>query len=198
MKEVNNQDPTEETSPEEISAAIQEADTPSQEPAPNKEKELAEQIASLKDQLLRAMAETENTRRRAAKEKEDTAKFAVSNFAKEILSVADNFRRALDAIPKETTGEETLKHLITGVEATERQLLSSLGKFGIKQMTPMGKPFDPHYHRVMMEIEDASQPTGTVVQILQAGYMIQDRLLREALVAVSKGGAVIHKIDTEA
>ncbi|MDD3288863.1 MAG: nucleotide exchange factor GrpE [Alphaproteobacteria bacterium] len=161
--------------------------------------ELTAQNASLKDQLLRAMAEAENVRRRGQKEREDTAKYATSNFAREMLTVADNFRRALDAVPKDADGNnETLKHLMAGVEATERQLLSSLEKFGIKQMSPMGQPFDPHYHRVMVEIEDAAHPAGTVVQIIQAGYMIHDRLLREALVAVSKGGPKIHKIDTSA
>lgn len=170
---------------------------PEQEAAPNREKELEEQVASLKDQMLRAMAETENTRRRAAKEKEDASKFAIGNFAKEILVVADNFRRALDAVPKGGADGDTLKNLITGVEATERQLLAGLEKFGIKPMSPLGKPFDPHFHRVMLEIEDPSQPAGTVVQVMQNGYMIHDRLLREALVAVSKGGYVPHKVDTE-
>lgn len=156
------------------------------------------EIGKLKDQILRAMAETENTRRRMKKEIEDAQKYAVSGFAKEMLSVADNFRRALDAVPKDSADGETLKNLIMGVEATERQLLSAFEKFGIKKIDPMGQPFDPHLHQVMMEAEDPSKPAGTVVQVLQPGYMIHDRLLREAMVVVAKGGPTMHKVDTSA
>jgi molecular chaperone GrpE len=177
---------------EENTSANEEAATAPKGPSPE------EQIASLKDQHLRALAEVENIRRRSIKEREETAQFAVSNFAREILAVADNFRRALDAVPSDEGQNDTFKHLKTGVEATERQLLSVLEKFGIKPLNPMGLPFDPNFHRVMMEVEDPSKPVGTVVQVLQAGYMIQDRLLREALVAVSKGGVVPHKVDTSA
>jgi len=160
-------------------------------------KELAAEVEHLKDQMLRAMAEAENTRRRFSKELEETRKYAVSNFAKEMLVVADNFRRALEAIPKESAaGDETLKQLITGVEATERQLLASFDKFGIKKMNSLGQPFDPHFHQVMMEVEDPSKPAGTIVQVIQEGYMIHDRLLREAVVSVAKGGPKATKIDT--
>jgi len=156
--------------------------TPSDQPDP------AAQIANLKDQVLRALAELENTRRRAQKEREDTAKYAVANFAKEMLNVADNFRRALDATPKDTD-DVALKNLITGIEATERQMQSALDRSGIKKIEPLGQPFDPNFHRVMMEVDDPEQKAGTVVQVLQTGYMIHDRLLREALVAVAKGGS---------
>ncbi len=156
------------------------------------------EIADLKDRALRAMAEAENTRRRLQKEIDDTRKYAISNFAKEMLIVADNFRRALDAIPRENGNDEALKNLVMGVEATERQLLATFERFGIKKIDPLGQMFDPHFHRVMMEMEDTDQPAGTVVQVIQAGYMIQDRLLREALVAVAKGGPAMPKVDTEA
>jgi molecular chaperone GrpE len=157
------------------------------------------EIARLKDQLLRALAETENTRRRGQKEREDTAKYAVANFAKEMLGVADNFHRALDAIPKELQSNPSVKNLIAGVDATNRQLQAALERFGIKKLDPLGQPFDPNFHRVMMEVDDPEQPPGTVVQVLQSGYMIYDRLLREALVAVAKGGpAVAPKVDTSA
>ena len=156
------------------------------------------EIGKLKDQILRAMAETENTRRRMKKEIEDAQKYAVGSFAKEMLSVADNFRRALEAVPQDGAGGDTLKNLVTGVEATERQLLAAFERFGIKKINPMGEAFDPNYHQVMMEIEDASKPAGMVVQVLQEGYMIHDRLLREAMVAVAKGGPTAHKIDTQA
>lgn len=155
------------------------------------------EIGKLKEQILRAMAETENTRRRMKKEADDAQKFAVGSFAKEMLIVADNFRRALDAVPQQDgAGGETLKNLIAGVEATERQLLAAFEKFGIKKLDPLNQPFDPHFHQVMMEVEDPSKPAGMIVQVLQAGYMIHDRLLREAMVVVAKGGPTVHRVDT--
>lgn len=155
------------------------------------------EIGKLKEQILRAMAETENTRRRMKKEADDAQKFAVGSFAKEMLIVADNFRRALDAVPQQDgAGGDTLKNLIAGVEATERQLLAAFEKFGIKKLDPLNQPFDPHFHQVMMEVEDPSKPAGLIVQVLQAGYMIHDRLLREAMVVVAKGGPTVHRVDT--
>lgn len=179
--------------PQAANAAEPATNTEAESPEPNP----AAEVEKLKDQMLRAMAEAENTRRRLTKELEETRKYAVSHFAKEMLVVADNFRRALEAVPKDTTDNETLKHLIAGVEATERQLLASFERFGIKKMESLGQPFDPHRHRVMMEVDDPSHPAGTVVQVMQEGYVIEDRLLREALVAISKGGPVAHKVDTE-
>ena len=160
--------------------------------------EVQSEIARLKDQLLRALAEAENTRRRAQKEREDTAKYATANFAKEMLSVADNFKRALEAMPNEAVQNDAVKNLVAGIEATERQLQGVLERFGIKKLEPLGQPFDPNFHRVMMEIEDTEKPPGTVVQVLQPGYVIHDRLLREALVAVAKGAAPATKVDTSA
>jgi len=160
--------------------------------------EASTEIGKLKDQILRAMAETENTRRRMKKETEDAQKYAVGSFAKEMLNVADNFRRALDAVPKDSADNDTLRNLVTGVEMTERQLLAAFEKFGIKKLDPMGQAFDPHFHQVMMEQEDLSKPAGMIVQVLQCGYMIHDRLLREAMVVVSKGGPAAHKVDTSA
>jgi molecular chaperone GrpE len=160
--------------------------------------EAQNEINKLKDQILRAMAETENTRRRMKKEIEDAQKFAVGNFAKEMLVVADNFTRALEALPQDGGGNEMLKNLIAGVQATQRQLQATFEKFGIRKMDAMGQPFDPHFHQVMMEAEDPSKPAGMIVQVLQAGYMIHDRLLREAMVVVAKGGPAVHKVDTSA
>ena len=158
----------------------------------------AAEIAALKDQLLRALAETENTRRRAQKEREDTAKYAVSNFAKDMLTVADNFVRALESIPQDTA-DPTLKNIATGLQATERQLLATLERFGIKKLDPIGQIFDPNFHQVMLEIDAPNQPAGTILQIMQAGYTIHDRLLREALVAVAKGApAPETRVDTSA
>lgn len=157
-----------------------------------------DEIGKLKDQILRAMAETENTRRRMKKENDDAQKYAIANFAKEMLTVADNFRRALDAVPKDDAQSDTFKNLVMGVEATERQLLASFERFGIRKLDPMGQAFDPHFHQVMMEQEDLAHPAGTIVAVLQPGYMIHDRLLREAMVVVAKGGAPAHKVDTTA
>jgi len=157
------------------------------------------EIARLKDQLLRALAEAENTRRRAQKERDDTAKYATANFAKDMLAVADNFHRALESLPKDSGGSEAIKNLVAGIEATERQLQAALARHGIKKLDPLGQIFDPNFHRAMMEIEDTEKPPGTVVQVLQPGYIIHDRLLREALVAVAKGaGPAAPKVDTSA
>lgn len=161
---------------------------------------LEAEVASLKDQLLRAMAETENTRRRAQRDREDASKFAVSSFAKELVSVADNLRRALDAVPAEgREQDDVLKGLAVGVEATERQLFAAFDRAGIKKLDPAGEPFDPNFHQVMFEIENTGKAAGTVVQVLQPGYTIHGRLLREAMVGVAKGGdAGGQHVDTKA
>ncbi|TWB36910.1 molecular chaperone GrpE [Nitrospirillum pindoramense] len=160
---------------------------------------LEAEVASLKDQLLRSMAEAENTRRRAQKEREDTAKYAVSGFAKELLAVADNLRRAIDAVPAETrAGNEQVNTLLTGVEATERQLVAAFDRAGIVKLEPMGQPFDPNFHQVVAEVDGTDKPAGTVVTILQPGYTIHGRLLREAMVCVAKAGANPGKVDTSA
>src|SRR5688500_10054470 len=147
------------------------------------------EAAQMKDQLLRAMAETENTRRRAARDRDDAQKYGITNFAREVLSVADNLRRALEAIPAETLqADEALKTLYDGVAATERQLEAALGKQQIQRIWPEGERFDSNFHQAMFEVPNSGQPAGTVVQVLQAGYRIHDRLLRPALVGVAKGG----------
>lgn len=164
--------------------------------------QLEAEVASLKDQLLRQMAEVENTRRRAQRDREDASKFAVSSFAKELVTVADNLRRALDAVPPEgREHDEMLKSLAVGVEATERQLLSAFERAGIKKIDPTGELFDPNFHQVMFEIEHTGKPAGTVVQVLQPGYTIHGRLLREAMVGVAKAGpneAGGQHVDTKA
>jgi molecular chaperone GrpE len=148
------------------------------------------EAAQLKDQLLRAMAETENTRRRAQRDRDDAQKYGISNFAREVLAVADNLRRALEAIPAETLqSDEALKTLFDGVAATERQLEAALGKQQIQRIWPEGERFGSNFHQAMFEVPDSGKPAGTVVQVLQAGYKIHDRLLRPALVGVAKGGA---------
>jgi molecular chaperone GrpE len=146
------------------------------------------EAAQLKDQLLRAMAETENTRRRAQRDRDDAQKYGITNFAREILAVADNLHRALEAIPAEALAtDEALKTLYEGVGATERQLEAAFAKQDIKRVWPEGERFDSNLHQAMFEVPGTGKPAGTVVQVLQAGYMIHDRLLRPALVGVAKG-----------
>ena len=148
------------------------------------------EAAQMKDQALRAMAEAENTRKRAQRDREDAQKYGITNFAREMLTVADNLRRALEAIPAETLqSDETLKTLYDGVAATERQLEAALGKQQIQRIWPEGERFDSNFHQAMFEVPDSGKPGGTVVQVLQAGYKIHDRLLRPALVGVAKGGS---------
>ncbi len=181
----------------------EEAPAEGQEKALSPEERIAElekQLAEMKDRALREMADAENTRRRAQKDREDTRKYAISEFAKEMLGISDNFQRALEAAPCESA-DPTVKNLVAGVEATERQLQATLERFGIKKITPIGQAFDPNFHRVMMEVDGEGKPAGTVVQVLQTGYTIHGRLLREALVAVAKGGESPNNkahVDTEA
>ncbi|MFA5041254.1 MAG: nucleotide exchange factor GrpE [Bdellovibrionales bacterium] len=167
-------------------------------PVPSLEEHIADlekQLAEMKDRVLREMADAENTRRRAQKDREETSKYAISGFAKEILVISDNFHRALEAAPTEHS-DPVVKNLIVGIDATERQLLATLERFGIKKIDPLGQVFDPHFHRVMMEIDAPDKPAGTIVQVIQAGYMIHDRLLREASVAVAKGAPSAAPVDT--
>ena len=148
------------------------------------------EAASLKDQLLRALAETENTRRRVQREREDSARYAVAPLAKEILPVADNLARALAAVPKEALAQdEALRNLVEGIAATERQLQAALERNNIKLIDPTGEKFDSHHHQAMFEVPSPDKPSGTVVQVLQPGYVLHDRLLRPALVGVAKGGS---------
>lgn len=146
--------------------------------------------AQLKDKSLRTMADMENLRRRTEKEVVDARTYAVSSFARDMLTVADNMRRGIESVPQEqrTSADGALKTLLEGVELTERDLLKTLEKYGIKQIDPQGQRFDPNLHQAMFEVEDTSVTTGTVVQVVQAGFVIGERVLRPALVGVSKGG----------
>jgi molecular chaperone GrpE len=150
-------------------------------------KGLEEQVAGLKDQLLRSVAELDNYRKRSDREKDQMRKFGIANFAKELLSAADNLRRALDAGPSNLEGtDESVKNLIVGVELTEKELLSAFEKNGIRKIEPLGEKFDYNFHQAMFEVESSDQEAGTVVQVLQPGYAIEDRVLRAAMVGVSK------------
>jgi molecular chaperone GrpE len=152
---------------------------------------LAKEAAEARDKMLRTLAEMENLRKRTAKEVADARIYGITGFARDVLDIADNLQRALDAVPAETreSADPILKALIEGVELTERSLLNALEKNGVKKFDPSGEKFDPNFQQAMYEVPDASVPPGTVVQVVQAGYLIGDRVLRPALVAVSKGGA---------
>lgn len=139
----------------------------------------------LKDEYLRALADAENTKKRCAQEIEKNTKYAISSFAKSLLNVADNLHRAIEAA---TDNAENCKDLLKGVELTEAELMKVFSKHGISKMEIMGTVFDPNFHQVVQEVEDKTKPNGTIIAELQTGYMINDRILREAMVVVSKGG----------
>lgn len=150
---------------------------------------LEAQLAEANDRTLRALAEAENVRRRAERDKQDASRYAIANFAREILTVGDNLRRALDSVDAEARkSSEVVETLMTGVEMTERALLSVLERSGIKRLDPLGQRFDSNAHEALFEIPDPTQPQGTVAQVIEAGYMLNDRLLRPAKVGVTKGG----------
>lgn len=150
---------------------------------------LKEENAQLKDRLLRTMAEMENLRKRTERDKADTAKYAISQFARSVLTIGDNIRRAIDAVPRDAVENDApLRALLEGVEVTERELINVLERHGIKRLEPKGERFDPHLHQAMLEVENKDVPAGMVQDVLQAGYVIGERVLRPALVSVTKGG----------
>lgn len=158
--------------------------------APDRIAELEAQLAEMKDQFLRARAETENVRRRGEKEREDALNYGSANFARDMLSVADNLRRALDALPAEALEkDETLKGLAVGVELTEKELHTTLERHGVAAIDAEGRKFDHNLHQAMMEVPGTEHPHGTIVQVLQVGYTIKERLLRPAMVGIAKGEA---------
>ncbi len=177
--------------PEQVdSAAAQQAETAqSAQAALQQVAELKAENAELRDRLLRTMAEMENLRRRTEREKADTAKYAISEFARDVVSIGDNLRRAIEAAQKEPLDENpALKTLVEGVEVTERDLFKVLERHGITRFDPLGEKFDPHMHEAMVKVDVPGAPTDAVVQVLQAGYKIADRVLRPAAVIVAKGG----------
>lgn len=150
---------------------------------------LEAEVAALKDQHLRALAEVENVRRRSTKEREDAVRYAAAGVARDLLSVADNLRRAQESVPDAEGQSDVVKTLIEGVAATERELLASFERNAIKQVSPLDQKFDHNFHQAIFEVENTGKPAGTVVQVLQPGYVLHDRLLRPAMVGVAKGGA---------
>lgn len=170
--------------------AAAEADANAQ-PSPQAEKERLEaEIGALKDKYLRAFAEAENVRRRADREIADAKVYGIASFARDMLTVADDLSRALAAVDDETKAqaEGPVKALLEGIEITERGLAQALEKHKIRRIEPRGEKFDPNLHQAMFEVPDPSVPSGTVVQVVQAGYVIGERVLRPALVGVARGG----------
>ncbi|WP_441231094.1 nucleotide exchange factor GrpE [Tardiphaga sp. 215_C5_N2_1] len=169
------------------------------DPEPNSVEALTKEAADARDKMLRTLAEMENLRKRTQKEVADGRTYAIANFAREVLDIADSLQRALDAVPADTkaAADPGLKALLEGVELTERSLLNTLEKNGVKKFDPSGEKFDPNFQQAMYEVPDASVPAGTVVQVVQAGYTIGERVLRPALVGVSKGGAKAAPVASE-
>jgi molecular chaperone GrpE len=163
---------------------------------------LRAELADLKDRLLRAVAETENSRKRAERERQETARYAIVGFARDLIAVADNLGRALQAVPVEVREDEAFRTLITGVELTERELLAAFERHGVRKIVPKGEPFNAHYHQAVAEIAAPGASPGSVVEIIQPGYAIGERLIRAALVVVAKGqpseAAPGSQIDTSA
>ena len=152
---------------------------------------LIKENEDLKDRALRAAAEMENLRKRTARDVHDARNYAIANFARDMLAVSDNLRRAIDAVPAETkaAGDAGLVSLLEGVELTERSMLSTLERHGVKRLAPEGERFDPNFHQAMFEVPNPAVPAGTVVQVVQPGYSIGERVLRPAMVGVAKGSA---------
>ena len=184
MTNIENDTPVDDGATEETAAPEAVAAEPQDEAA-----KLAEQIAALQQDLLYARAETQNVTRRKDKEIADAHAYASTKFARDILSVADNLGRALSALPGDLeTLDPALRNIVAGVQATERELQTVLERHGVTRIAALGKPFNADLHQAMMEIEDPTVPSGTVVQELAPGYLIAGRLLRAAMVGVSKGG----------
>ena len=157
-------------------------------------KELEGQQGDLTDRLLRAHAEMDNLRKRTERDKSDSAKYAITKFALDIVGVSDNFQRAVAAVPPGSADEEgTLKSVVDGVQMTERAFLQVLERHGVRRIDPQGEPFNPNWHQAVMEQDSPDVPAGTVLRVFQLGYMIEDRVLRPAMVVVSRGGAKTQK-----
>lgn len=152
--------------------------------------ELETEIASIKDKAIRALADAENTRKRAEREKVDASKFAITKFAKDLLEVADNMRRALDSIPEDRREESDLiKNIVIGIEAVDKTLLKTMENHGVKKLEPTEGKFDPNFHEAMFEAEIPGKNAGEIIQLVEPGYILNDRLLRPARVGVSKASA---------
>lgn len=160
---------------------------------------LQAEVADAKDKMMRALADAENTRRRAMKDREDASKYAVSSFARDLLDFADNFGRAIAAIPEELRADERIASIVQGIQAMDTQFANTMERHGIKKIEPLDEPFNPNFHEVMFEAPVPGKPAGIVIQVVEGGYVLNDRLLRAAKVGVSKGdGETAHQVDQKA
>jgi molecular chaperone GrpE len=171
------------TDPEEPDTGA--ADLPEHEDAAPEQAATAAELADVKDKLLRALAEQQNIRRQMRQEREEAVKYAASRVAEDLLDTLDNLRRAIDSATADTSDGAAIQRVLSGVEATERNLLAALARHGVQKIDPLGEAFDPHRHHAMFQRPQADAAEGTVVEVLQPGYMIHDRLLRPAMVGVA-------------
>jgi len=160
---------------------------PPPEVGPSLEDELREELLAAKDLLVRALAEQENTRRRTERKHQEAMRYAAAHLARDLLETADNLQRAIESVPAERKEDDAMRELLAGVIATERALMAAFGRHGIRQIYPVGEQFDPRSHEAIVAHYDSSHPSGTVVDVVQAGYAMHDRLLRPAMVGVAKG-----------
>jgi molecular chaperone GrpE len=186
----NGPDATAESTVEAEAPAFEDAATQNAATEPDALELLRNENTELRDRFLRLAADMDNLRRRTEREVKDAKSYSVAGFARDMLAVSDNLRRALDAVPteKRATADATLEALLEGVEMTERSMLSALERHGVKKIEPEGQKFDPNFHQAMFEIPNADVANNTVVQVVQAGFVIGERVLRPAMVGVSKGG----------
>lgn len=173
-------------SPDEAHDATSESSEPAQEEVA--EPSLEDRLAETNDQLLRALAELENTRRRADRDRAEALKYGAASFARDMLGVADNLQRALGAVAEldQETLPDAAKSLLEGVAATERDLIASLGRHKVQAISPMGEKFDPNQHEAMFEAPGTGQPAGTIIEVIETGYVMDERLLRPAKVGIAK------------
>ncbi|PII39749.1 heat shock protein GrpE [Sinorhizobium meliloti CCBAU 01290] len=194
MTDETNKNGPEAAAPEEfetpLSASPEKPEADASTTAPDPLELARAESAELRDKYLRLAAEMDNLRRRTERDVKDAKSYSVAGFARDMLAVSDNLRRALDAIPADAreAGDAGLKALIEGVEMTERSMLAALERHGVKQLDPTGQKFDPNFHQAMFEVPNTEVPNNTVVQVVQAGYTIGERVLRPAMVGVAKGG----------
>jgi molecular chaperone GrpE len=203
MTDETNKNEAEATAPEEtVKAAAPEAEKAEADAAsaaPDALELIKAENAELRDKYLRLAAEMDNLRRRTERDVKDAKSYSVAGFARDMLAVSDNLRRALDAIPAEAreAADAGLAALIEGVEMTERSMLAALERHGVKQLDPTGQKFDPNFHQAMFEVPNPEVPNNTVVQVVQAGYTIGERVLRPAMVGVAKGGPKVAAAESE-
>lgn len=170
-------------------AAASEASAPDAAKLAAEVETLHGQVADLTDRLLRAHADIDNLRKRLDREKEEVAKYAITKFARDVVAVADNFERAVQAVPADAADQDpALKSLVDGVSMTEREFLNVLERNSVRRIVPKGEAFNPHQHQAMMEMQNADVAPGTILEVFQPGYLIEDRVLRPAMVVVAKGG----------